>query len=942
MPFQTALRAIVVAIPLVFVVGTVLVLSAPEIPLHLAKADDSEVKPANGDRVELGGIRSRQTNEPGELHGSREVEQDGARNEPIPLIQPHPTPTTLANAAIEPRLAMAFPDGTTRDSPTVIIPQRSPVVPEPLGPEADSGAQRDQIRPLPNGFASEPTSPRMIPEQPVPPPSSLDPYGDLKPEYTQPADLGFRFFTANDSRPLQEDSPGMILSHVSTEPKAHSANVDPRTTRVAIRRPKPSDYRIQFGPVEEPAPSSWKVAKRSPFYQATLSARDSENAAGPLVLTQPAADAVNMKKIEAQLAGMNQRIDLVAQAQMQQMQNDQLKFLQEMHQQLESMKKRAMDEATGKGAPGAGQPGAQPNQPNANPAVGATRNELTEPAEPPRDPVLKVERSDNSGGAASANDRFSLQIEDTPITEVLEMLGQLAGKNVLTSAEVKGLISTNLQEVTVEEALDALLKVQDFAYERDEKFIYVMTQAEADAKRQAARKVVSKIYRPNYVSAKELQTLVTPLLTQNIGVVAVTTAPEVGLSPDSTQAGGDSLSQQDALLVQDYEDIVSQVDQIVEELDVPPAQVVIEALILQVDLNDDMSMGVNFALLGDNNKNFSLVGNGQTLNGSVGFPQNQNVIQGVGSFVANTAGLKYGFIQGDVAAFVNALETITDVNTVASPTIRALNKQKAQLIIGQQLAYETTTTNGNTTQTNVNFLDVGTKLYVRPFIASDGYVRMEVNPELSQGSIDDRDLPNTTTAQVTTNVMIKDGATIVIGGLIRESVTESTNGVPLLSSLPGVGGIFQNKSDTVTRTELMVLLTPRIVSQSEAATDGEIARYEQLDRARDFKHSATPAMRMQMSRTHFEWAQRAFESGDYVRASYHIKQAARLSPNNLEVLRLKKLIDSSVPPRSWLPGSGSGSSTTSHSMPPAPSGPTRRGPVARRLRPGPQSPTRLR
>src|SRR5690606_36896873 len=107
----------------------------------------------------------------------------------------------------------------------------------------------------------------------------------------------------------------------------------------------------------------------------------------------------------------------------------------------------------------------------------------------------------------------------------------------------------------------------------------------------------------------------------------------------------------------------------------------------------------------------------------------------LGQFVANTAGLKYGFVTGDVTGFLSALENITDTNLIAAPQLRVLNKQRAQLIIGQRLSYTTSTFNNNQTIENVNFLDAGTKLIIRPFVAPDGLIRMEIHPERSSATI---------------------------------------------------------------------------------------------------------------------------------------------------------------------------------------------------------------
>jgi len=107
-------------------------------------------------------------------------------------------------------------------------------------------------------------------------------------------------------------------------------------------------------------------------------------------------------------------------------------------------------------------------------------------------------------------------------------------------------------------------------------------------------------------------------------------------------------------------------------------------------------------------------------------------------------------------------------------------------------------------------MDVGTQLRLRPFVTSDGMVRMEVHPEKSTGKVDLAGVPQTNSAQVTTNVMVPDGATIVIGGLMETEQVVDEKGIPLLCRIPYLGILFRHNVTTTTRKELIVILTPHI------------------------------------------------------------------------------------------------------------------------------------
>ncbi|MCA9094018.1 MAG: secretin and TonB N-terminal domain-containing protein [Planctomycetaceae bacterium] len=541
-------------------------------------------------------------------------------------------------------------------------------------------------------------------------------------------------------------------------------------------------------------------------------------------------------------------------------------------------------------------------------------------------------------------ERFSLQVRDTEIVNVLDMLGEIAGANIVPGPSVQGKITVNLNHVTLNEALQAILRSTGLVFEREGTVYYVSTPEEIIARSREESRLVTKVYRPQYISVQDLQILLFPMLSQPFGKIAVTLSPDMvggaggfggagasggqqsssggasnGLSGGqsggaggNSQGGSNRLAQQDAILVRDFPEVIAQFDQIVAEMDVPPQQVHIEAMILSVKLDDTMTLGVNFALLNGGDNQLVVSGNGAALGASTGLPgagNNTIVPQSPFSdFLADAAGLKYGFIRGDVSAFVSALENLTDTNLIATPQLMVLNKQKAQLIIGDRLSYSTSTFQNNQSIQNVNFVDAGTKLSLRPFVANDGLVRMEIHPERSSAVINRiTGLPDIATTEVTSNVMVRDGTTIVIGGLIEEQITESQERIPLLGSLPVVGAAFRNKNEQTERRELIILITPRIVHEAQAVAEADAAKYENERRAQHFQDELAPANRRNLTRNHYNRALLYYERGELDRASKHIREAARQNKQDRQVLRLQEQIDTAIREqrRGWLPWTGS-------------------------------------
>ena len=288
-------------------------------------------------------------------------------------------------------------------------------------------------------------------------------------------------------------------------------------------------------------------------------------------------------------------------------------------------------------------------------------------------------------------------------------------------------------------------------------------------------------------------------------------------------AGGNSLATNDVLIVQDCERVLLAVDRVVAQIDMQPVQVMIEAVILSVTLTDDMEFGVNFASAAFNGQMANVFGNGALLNSAAGFTPATAVATAASissavtsgatgnpgplatpgqlssALSANEHGYKFGYSSNSITAFIRALESRTDVKVLASPRLLVVNKQRATLQVGDTLGYTTSTSNMGVTTQTANFMEVGTQLRLRPFVTSDGIIRMEIHPENSTGALNSAGIPQTTGAQVTTNVMVPDGRTVVIGGLIEADRTYQKSGIPVLCDIPWIGGLFRQTVDTPVR-----------------------------------------------------------------------------------------------------------------------------------------------
>ncbi|MBS1724092.1 MAG: hypothetical protein JSS66_14195 [Armatimonadetes bacterium] len=256
---------------------------------------------------------------------------------------------------------------------------------------------------------------------------------------------------------------------------------------------------------------------------------------------------------------------------------------------------------------------------------------------------------------------------------------------------------------------------------------------------------------------------------------------------------------------------------ILDQLDKIPEQVLIETIIVEATLDASSKLGVEWNY---NRANFQ---DGQTGNvGSTFGLQNQNPA---------LQGLRYTLTGGTLSGFINALATDKKFQVLSTPRIFTSNNVQAQINISQSVPYVLSTredTNGNLTF-NYAFQDVGIVLTVTPHIASNGIVTMDVDQTANdlQG-FTSFNAPIVNQRQATTTVSVKDGETVILGGIIRSSVTSTVNKIPILGDIPLLGNLFKTTDKDKVKTELLVFLTPRIVKGPEEAQKLKDEQLKQL------------------------------------------------------------------------------------------------------------------
>ncbi|MFH0945823.1 MAG: hypothetical protein V2A76_11545 [Planctomycetota bacterium] len=427
--------------------------------------------------------------------------------------------------------------------------------------------------------------------------------------------------------------------------------------------------------------------------------------------------------------------------------------------------------------------------------------------------------------AGTSDESVTMSLDQIDLADVLKTFALEYRLNIVAGADVQGKVTMNLFDVPVEEALQAVLGVNGYAFRKSGDF-YLVERLEVKKAGGTVEPLETQVVWLNYLSAEEAVKLVAPLKSSD-GSFTAGTASDVGIPSNGTEAGGNTPANGEVVILRDRASVLREVIAVLKELDRRPRQVLVEATMLEVKLMDETKLGIDFnTLSGIKFTDLSTVTS--NLNslalGLADKPQITNGFQSAGTFGfasdGNTDGLHVGIVTDDVALFIEALETVTDITVLANPRVLAVNRQPAEILIGAKLGYKTATTTETATVEEVQFLDIGTQLRFRPFISDDGYIRLEIHPENSTGAVDPASgLPSETTTEVTTNILVKDGNTIAIGGLISEQVETNVKQVPFLGSIPYIGVLFRQTVDKISRREVIVLLTTHIVDGGARDTD---------------------------------------------------------------------------------------------------------------------------
>jgi type II secretory pathway component GspD/PulD (secretin) len=383
---------------------------------------------------------------------------------------------------------------------------------------------------------------------------------------------------------------------------------------------------------------------------------------------------------------------------------------------------------------------------------------------------------------------ISISLNETSITELFEMLSKESKVNILLAKGVEGVISVNLYDLTVEEAIYAIAEAGGYVVEHI-KTGYLIAPRDAAGKTIAEGFKEVRTYKIQYSDAKNVATILKNYLSRYGRI--------------------DLLEDRKILIVEDLPEFVAHIDHILGQLDQEPAQILIEAQIFTITLDDSQKFGLDWT------KTANLAGG--TGNFGVENLGKQTLDLAIGS-AAGPAGLFFNYFNKNIEVQLNLLSKKGKVRALSTPKLLALEHREAEVIIGDRTGYKTTTTINQVTTENIQFLESGVILKVTPYIDRFGRIMMEIHPEVSSSTVNkDTGVPNQKTTEVTTRLLVEDGQTIFIGGLMQNDLSNNHQGVPILEDIPILSYLFAKKDDSSVNTETIVLIKPQIIRPNNMA-----------------------------------------------------------------------------------------------------------------------------
>jgi type IV pilus assembly protein PilQ len=390
--------------------------------------------------------------------------------------------------------------------------------------------------------------------------------------------------------------------------------------------------------------------------------------------------------------------------------------------------------------------------------------------------------------------KITISVSDARIDTVIKQLTEQVNVDFIISPKVQGNVTVTLNNVSVEEALQSILDVHGCACIKGENVIKILTREEMPA---IAERLKTDTFEIIYANVDEVVKALDKF--------------------KSNQGSVSSIQGTSHIIVTDTENKIREIAKLIEKIDRITPQVLVEARIYDITSQDDLDIGIQWQA----GRNTTFSGTNVGLDPTAGRTNPYSTATFSDPTITdNTLGfLKIGVLNDhlDIDSKITAIKQNVDAKLLANPRIIVLDNESALFDIVTEYPYIEQSINGSTVTETVKFKNVGVKLGVTPHVTRDGMVKMHIQPEFgvktgkettSSGSV-----PIVDTRKVDTTTLVKNGQSIVLGGLRKKGTNKQVNKVPLLGDLPIIGVLFRFEGESTAVTELVVFITPSIITE---------------------------------------------------------------------------------------------------------------------------------
>ncbi|MHC4751567.1 MAG: secretin N-terminal domain-containing protein [Planctomycetota bacterium] len=424
--------------------------------------------------------------------------------------------------------------------------------------------------------------------------------------------------------------------------------------------------------------------------------------------------------------------------------------------------------------------------------------------------------------------KISVEFRETPIDDVITSITKQVDLDIVKGPEVTGNVTATLTDVPLEEALGQILAAYGYGYMSSENMIRIVPASQLT---EETEKLVSKIYRIVYADVTEVEKVLAK---------AISKRGSISASPGTSN-----------IMVTDTESKMAAIDIFIEEMDRRTPQILVEARIYDVKNTDELELGIEWRAgrnTGYGDGRADGIGTLSTTGGPVNTTLTNSDPFLAGTFdseiktVASMGTFDWGIItqHADIDILMTAIQQQDAAKLLANPRIMVLDNEQASFKAIEEIPYQQLQQGGYQSFGTTEFKEVGVELRVTPHLAKDGMIRLSVTPIFS---VFVRNIPITTLGtggsaitspqpvidkrEATTIALVKDGDTIVIAGLQKQTVNTLQSKIPMLGDLPLLGALFRYEGEETVNSELVVFITPRVIEEpvlTETETKYKISR----------------------------------------------------------------------------------------------------------------------